>query len=279
MKTSLKAYAKINIGLRILGRRPSDGYHVLETIFQELDFSDKIYVKVNRSGHFTLDSNRKDIPLNESNLILKAVKAIKPWLPEDLGADIFVDKQIPPGAGLGGGSSDAAAILKFFRPLCHNKPPLESLALSLGADVPFFLTGGTSYATGIGEELKSISIPLDWIVVLVMPPFSISTKQAYMDLRISLTDTVKKTNIPSFLRRGFDWRFFENDFERVIIPAYPQIGVIKSALLEAGAEFSALSGSGSTVYGIFCSDDKARSCITRLQDYGHIVLCQPRGLT
>lgn len=279
MKVSLKAYAKINIGLRILGRRPSDGYHVLETIFQELNFADEIYVQVNHSGRFILESNRKDIPLDESNLILKAVNILKPWLPKDLGADIFVDKQIPPGAGLGGGSSNAAVILKFFRTLCHHEPPLESLAFSLGADVPFFLTGGTAYATGIGDELKPISIPLDWIAVLVMPPFSISTKQAYQDLRISLTDTVKKTNIPSYLSQGFAWRFFENDFERVIIPAYPQIGAIKSALLEAGATFSALSGSGSTVYGIFCSDDKARSCITRLQDYGRIVLCQPRGLT
>lgn len=279
MKASLKAYAKINIGLRILGRRPSDGYHLLETIFQELDFADKIRIEVNRSGHFSLDSNRKDIPLDESNLILKAVNAIKPWLPEDLGANIFVDKQIPPGAGLGGGSSDAAAILKFFRPLCHHEPPLKSLALSLGADVPFFLAGGSAYAKGIGDELEPVSIPLDWAAVLVMPPFSVSTQQAYRDLRISLTDTVKKTNIPSFLRQGFAWRFFENDFERVIIPAYPQIGAIKSALLEAGATFSALSGSGSTVYGIFCSDDKARSCVSKLQEYGRIVMCQPRGLT
>ncbi|RKY47495.1 MAG: hypothetical protein DRP86_07625, partial [Candidatus Neomarinimicrobiota bacterium] len=228
---------------------------------------------------YTLVSNRDDIPLDESNLILQAVTALKPWLPEDLGADIFVDKQIPPGAGLGGGSSDAAAILKFFRPFCHREPPLKSLALSLGADVPFFLTGGTAYATGIGDELEPVSIPLDWTAVLVMPPFSVSTEQAYRDLRISLTDTVKKTNIPSFLRQGFAWRFFENDFERVIIPAYPQIGEIKSALLEAGAEISALSGSGSTVYGIFCSDDKARTCIPKLQDYGRIALCQPRGLT
>ncbi len=275
----IQAHAKINIGLRILGRRPSDGYHLLETVFQELDFSDQIHIDLNHTGRFTLTCTRTDIPVNESNLIHKTVAALKPYLPDEMGANIFLEKKIPPGAGLGGGSSDAAAILKFFRPFCHRVPPLESLAVSLGADVPFFLIGGTAYATGIGDELEPISIPLDWTAVLVMPPFQISTVQAYRDLRISLTDTVKKTNIPSFLRQGFDWRFFENDFERVIIPAYPQIGRIKSALLEAGADFSALSGSGSTVYGIFCSDDKARSCVSKLQEYGRIVMCQPRGLT
>jgi 4-diphosphocytidyl-2-C-methyl-D-erythritol kinase len=277
--TLLRAYAKINIGLRILGRRQKDGYHLLETIFQEIDFSDVIRIELNKSGRVSFDCTRKDIPMDDSNLILKAIRALRHYLPEKVGMDIYLEKNIPPGSGLGGGSSDAAAVLKYLYPYCDPKPDLIPIAVRLGADVPFFLKGGTAYATGIGDKLEEISIPLDWTGVLVMPGFQISTIQAYHDLKISLTDTVKKTNIPSFLRQGFDWRFFENDFERVIIPAYPQIGEIKAALQDAGALYAGLSGSGSTVYGIFCSDDKARSCVSKLQEHGRIVMCQPRGKT
>jgi len=275
----LRANAKINIGLRILGRRKTDGYHVLETIFQEIDFADIIHVDINRSGTFNLACNRKDIPTDGSNLILKAVNRIKPYLPEGMGAEIYLEKNIPVGAGLGGGSSDAAAILKYFSSLYNHKQDLLPLAVDLGADVPFFLKGGTAYATGTGDILKSVKIPMDWTVCLVMPPFQISTPWAYKELRISLTDTVKKTNISSFLRQEFSWRFFENDFERVIIPAYPQIGAIKAALLECGALYAGLSGSGSTVYGIFCSDDNAAVCREFLQTQGRIHICHPSGET
>ncbi len=276
---TLKAYAKINIGLRILGRRREDGYHLLETIFQEIDFFDLIRVEPNQSGRFSLSCNHPEIPVDENNLVMKAVQSLRPCLPDSFGAEICLEKNIPPGAGLGGGSSDAAAILKYLSPYCRPEPDLFSIALSTGADVPFFLHGGTAYATGIGEQLKPVDIPLNWTAVLVLPPFEISTRQAYRDLKIPLTDSVKKTNIPSFLRQGFSWRFFENDFERVIIPAYPQIGEIKAALMKAGAEFAGLSGSGSTVYGIFCSDDNAESCRDLLQEFGHIIICHPRGLT
>lgn len=275
----LRANAKINMGLRVLGRRKMDGYHLIETIFQEIDFADIIHVDINKKGIFNLACNRKEIPTDSSNLILKAINSLKQYLPRDLGADIFLEKNIPVGAGLGGGSSDAAAILKYFSSLCDHKPDLFSMAVELGADVPFFLKGGTAYATGIGDKLERINIPLDWSICLVMPHFQISTPWAYKELKISLTDTVKKTNISSFLRQGFSWRFFENDFERVIIPAYPQIGAIKAALLECDALYAGLSGSGSTVYGIFCSDDKAVGCSELLQAQGRIHICQPSGET
>jgi 4-diphosphocytidyl-2-C-methyl-D-erythritol kinase len=275
----LRANAKINIGLRILGRRQTDGYHLLETIFQEIDFADIIHIEVNQRGNFNLTCNQEGIPIDNTNLILKAINSLRPYLPDGLGAEISLEKNIPVGAGLGGGSSNAAAILKYFSSLCENVPDLFSLAVGLGADVPFFLKGGTVYATGIGDELRPVKIPLDWTVCLVMPPFHISTPWAYKELRISLTDTVKKTNISSFLRQGFSWRFFENDFERVIIPAYPQIGAIKTALLDCGALFAGLSGSGSTVYGIFCSDDKAVACGETLKSWGRVHICQPTGET
>lgn len=275
----LRANAKINIGLRILGRRKTDGYHLIETIFQEINFADIIHIDVNHHGFFSLTCNRKEIPTDDSNLILKAVNCLKPYLPQGIGAEIYLEKNIPSGAGLGGGSSDAAAILKYFSTYCDSVPDLFSLAVRLGADVPFFLQGGTAYATGIGDIMKKINIPLNWSICLVIPPFHISTPWAYKELRISLTDTVKKTNISGFLRQEFSWRFFENDFERVIIPAYPQIGAIKSALLDCGAVYAGLSGSGSTVYGIFCSDDKAVACSELLQTQGRIHICQPTGET
>ncbi|MCK5816718.1 MAG: 4-(cytidine 5'-diphospho)-2-C-methyl-D-erythritol kinase [Candidatus Marinimicrobia bacterium] len=252
----LKSHAKLNIGLRILGRRPEDGYHLIETIFQEIDLADEIQIEeLKQRGlfheRFTLTCDDPNIPVDDSNLILKAIWAMIPYLPIDLGAKIHLAKRIPAGAGLGGGSSNAATILKWLNLKAKlGKNDLAEIAVKLGADVPFFLNGGSQYARGIGDELSPIDIPKDWCAVLVFPGLHISTSWAYEQLKISLTAKPKKAIIPSQLKNDFDWRIFENDFDLAIIPSYPEIGKIKEHFYKEGALYTGLSGSGSTVFGI-----------------------------
>lgn len=262
---TLTSHAKLNIGLRILGRRPEDGYHLLETVFQEIDLADEIRIEEFRGEgvfheRFTLSCDDPDIPTDCNNLILKAVRAMVNYVPTDLCAKIHLIKNIPSGAGLGGGSSNAAAMLKWLNQWAEfQEKDLLDIAVKLGADVPFFLQGGTRYAGGIGEKLEKIDIPQDWQAVMVFPDLHISTAWAYEQLRISLTAKPKNAIIPSQLEKSFNWRFFENDFDEAIIPSYPEIGAIKEQLLQGGAVYAGLSGSGSTVFGICESCETAKN--------------------
>ncbi len=229
---------------------------MLETIFQEIDLADEIQIEeLKQRGlfheRFTLTCDDPNIPVDDSNLIMKAIWAMIPYLPIDLGAKIHLVKRIPAGAGLGGGSSNAATILKWLNLKAKlGENDLAEIAIKLGADIPFFLKGGTQYAKGIGDELSPIDIPKDWCAVLVFPGLHISTPWAYEQLKNSLTAKPKKAIIPSQLEKDFDWRFFENDFDLAIIPSYPEIGKIKEHLYKEGAFYAGLSGSGSTVFGI-----------------------------
>ncbi|MBW6458595.1 MAG: 4-(cytidine 5'-diphospho)-2-C-methyl-D-erythritol kinase [FCB group bacterium] len=260
---TLQSYAKINIGLRILGRRPEDGYHLLETIFQEVDLADVIRIETRKrrgtfGERFSMSCDDPAIPCDGKNLIMQAIDTMMPFLPQDLGLNIRLQKRIPVGAGLGGGSSNAAAILRWLnREAGLQENELSALAVRIGADVPFFLHGGTAYATGIGEVLRPIGIPKSWFAVLVFPGIGISTAWAYGQLRNSLTAKPKKAIIPSQLENEFSWQIFENDFEKAIIPSYPEIGSIKERLYESGVSYAGLSGSGSTVFGVCETCDAA----------------------
>ncbi len=275
---TLTSNAKINIGLHILGRRPEDGYHLIETIFQEIDFADEIRIEELKvdglfQDRFSLSCDDPDIPVDESNLILKAVRAMIDFLPDNFGAKINLKKRIPAGAGLGGGSSNAATILRWLNKkaaLCEKD--LTDIAVKLGADVPFFLQGGTAYAEGIGDVLTPLEIPKNWWAVLVFPEFAISTPWAYEQLKFSLTGKLKKPKIPSQLEKGFNWQIFENDFEEAIIPSYPEIGEIKARLYGLGAKYADLSGSGSTVFGICESCEIAKRVVAA---FNNAVITRP----
>jgi len=275
-RTVLNSHAKLNIGLRILGRRPEDGYHLLETIFQEIDLADEIQIEeLKQRGlfheRFTLTCDDPNIPTDDSNLIMKAIWAMIPYLPTDLGAKIHLAKRIPAGAGLGGGSSNAATILRWLNNWARlDEKVLADFAVKLGADVPFFLKGGTQYATGIGDKLSPIIIPKDWCAVLVFPGQHISTSWAYEQLKISLTAKPKKAIIPSQLEKEFNWQIFENDFDLAIIPSYPKIGEIKEHLHKEGAVYTGLSGSGSTVFGI-CESCKIAERMVSVFDNAEII--------
>ncbi|MCF7832185.1 MAG: 4-(cytidine 5'-diphospho)-2-C-methyl-D-erythritol kinase [Candidatus Marinimicrobia bacterium] len=271
MKT-LTSHAKLNLSLRVLGRRPGDGYHLLETIFQEIDLADEIQIEeIEQRGlfheRFSLTCNEPNIPTDDGNLIMKAIWAMTPFLPADMGARIRLTKHIPAGAGLGGGSSNAATTLKWLNKWARlDEKTLVEIAVKLGADVPFFLKGGTQYATGIGDILSPIVIPKDWCAVLVFPGQQISTPWAYEQLKISLTAKPKKAIIPSQLEKEFNWRFFENDFDIAIIPSYPEIGEIKEHLYKEGAVYAGLSGSGSTVFGICESCEIAKRVVSAFKN-------------
>ena len=271
----LPCYAKINLGLRVLRRRP-DGYHEIETIFQQIDLHDRLRLRVEKNGgrphiHLTVDAAL--LPADASNLVHRAAAEFVGRSGVRERIVLHLEKRIPVGAGLGGGSSDAAVTLLGLNALFGtvlSEPELVEIARGLGADVPFFLYGGTAYATGIGDMLEPVEPLLrDASIVVVAPRVPISTAWAYRALKISLTNTEKTITLTRFLRfeeTGSVWRDeLTNDFENVVFDRYPQLQVIKSTLYECGATYASLSGSGSALFGIFADDEQARRGIGRFQ--------------
>ena len=256
---TIKSYAKVNVGLQILNQRP-DGYHNINTVFQELDFYDTIELKKNNGFEFY--SNVNWLKNDSTNL---CVLAFEKFLEEYNvgGISINLVKQIPSGGGLGGGSSNAAAVLKGLCHLYSIDPTYEKLskiALHLGADVPFFLKGGTQIASGIGERLVEKSRSINGVYLLIVPKFKIDTKWAYKCFKKFLQRPKVEVKFSDFLGRDkIPFKLFENDFESIAIPAYPEIATIKEKLWSCRPKFVSLSGSGSTVFGIFDDEADAKS--------------------
>ncbi|MFQ6678379.1 MAG: 4-(cytidine 5'-diphospho)-2-C-methyl-D-erythritol kinase [Fidelibacterota bacterium] len=257
----MKSRAKVNIGLQVLNQRP-DGYHNLHTIFQELDFHDTVLISKTENG-CVLKSNDKSFPLDKSNTCHKAYTILKREFPELSGVKIYMDKNIPACGGLGGGSSNGAAVLKGLNQMYMlglSEDDLEQFAVEIGADVPFFIRGGCQLGEGIGERLTPIKVRLNGTFLLVIPPITISTNWAYKSLKKVLDTTREKANFADFFRRNIiPFELFQNDFERIVIPSHPEIGEIKGTLLMHGASFAGLSGSGSTVFGIFDEETAAEA--------------------
>ena len=256
---TIKSYAKVNVGLQILNQRP-DGYHNIKTVFQELDFYDTIELKKN-SG-FEFYSNVNWLKNDSNNLCVLAFEKFSEEY--DVGGiSINLAKQIPPGSGLGGGSSNAAAILKGLCHLYSIDPIYEKLskiALHIGADVPFFLKGGMQIASGIGERLVEMSRSINGVYLLIVPKFKIDTKWAYKSFKKFLQRPKVEVNFADLLERDkTSFKHFENDFESIVIPAYPEIAIIKEKLWSCRPKFVSLSGSGSTVFGIFDDEADAKS--------------------
>ena len=255
-RISLKSYAKLNLSLKILNKRP-DGYHNIFTIFQEIDLNDKIIIEKKKSG-CDFSTNVDWLYNNSSNLCVKAWEKMV----EEFGiggADIYLNKQIPAGSGLGGGSSNAAVVLKGLRRIYSLNIPdsdLEKLAVDIGADVPFFIKGGLQTGEGIGDRLKQIHSKMKGTCLLVIPDIHIDTAWAYDKCKKILHTPRDQLNFARLLDKGkMPFELFENDFETIVVPAYPEIGQIKETMLNHGVKHTSLSGSGSTVYGIF--DDEA----------------------
>ncbi len=263
-----KAWAKINLGLKIIDRR-EDNYHNIETTLSTINLADILNINEMSDG-IIIESIGLDIK-PEENLCYRAAQLFKTRYKIDKGIEIKLIKNIPVGAGLGGGSSDAAAVLIGLNELFNVKIATHDLAVlgsEIGMDVPFFVKGGAAYARGRGDELKFFKLPrMD--IVLYYPGYSISTKWAYEEFdRTGLTPTVdlnkifekegKKKKKP---RTGFS---LQNDFERIVFKKHPDLLDVKTHMLAEGALLVSLTGSGSCLYAIV--DDQIRKKITKYLD-------------
>jgi len=261
-KIHTKTPAKLNIRLKIIGRRP-DGYHELVSIMVPITLFDELEFQKKDASGITLASEGFTVPNNPSNLVYRAAEAFLKQADLKEGVVIKLKKGIPVAAGMGGGSSDAAATLRslnelFSRPFSFSE--LSCMAVKLGADVPFFLQPRPSIARGIGEILEPIvNWPEMWYVI-VHPSFEISTAWVYANLKLGLTDD-EDGYIKKCLKFGFApvAHVLENDLEQITIAHYPVLDSIKNHLLKAGAEGALMTGSGPTVFGLFSSLDKAQA--------------------
>jgi len=265
----LRCYAKINLGLRVLGLRP-DRYHELRTVFQTVSLFDTLEMRRARGRGIDF---RCDIPeiAGPENLVVRAAAAMVAELKLAGRIHIKLRKRIPMGAGLGGGSSDAAAALRGVAALAGRSPAparMLEIAAELGADVPFFLLGGTALGLGRGTEVYELpDSKRDWLV-LAYPGVHVSTSQAYaqLDARSALTEPQETNKIYTFCASSWDRRGVlpVNDFEPVVFASYPQIARLKKWLAAEGASPALMSGSGSAVYGFCGSREKAARVAKRM---------------
>lgn len=254
----MPAFAKINWLLRVLGRRP-DGFHELKTVFQTILLHDALSFSRRGDEFIYLTCDRVGIPVDRSNLVVRAALLLKERAGIQWGADIHLEKRIPAPGGLGGGSADAAAALLGLCRLWNvevGPVALAEIARELGADVPFFLTGGTALGTGIGDQLKSLPDAKPSLLVIVTPDVQVATGAAYEALKAdALTkEMVERTLTVSPLSEElgrFPHADMKNDFEPVVSELYPPVARAKELLLENGAQFAMLCGSGASVFGVF----------------------------
>ncbi len=260
-----RAFAKINLGLEIVRRRP-DGYHDIRTLFQTVTLADELSFEPDAGGAITVDGDDPSVAWDGTNLVHRAALALKDKAGVTAGAAIFVKKSIPAGRGLGGGSSDAAVTLMALDTmwgLGMAGDELASIARALGADVPFFLKGGLCLGEGIGDILKPLHDLDPLVCALVFPPFAIPTAGVYRAYPPSLTSEGKPSKIERFLESG-DFGLLGNDLESVIFRDHPELEAVKRSLQDTGALLTMVSGSGSAVYGLFADGDEARAAAARL---------------
>ena len=258
---TVNSYAKINIGLKIINQR-IDSYHNIETVFQEVQFHDIITIKKINEG-YKISSNNVDFPMESSNTCVQAYLRLKKEFPKLKGVKIHINKNIPMGSGLGGGSSNAASTIIGINNLYDiglTTPQLKNISQDIGADVPFFIEGGIQHGQGIGDKLTPLKIKLPYTILLVFPNNTVNTRWAYSQIRNKLERPIKAVNFADLMEKEMiPFQLFENDFEKIVFSTYPEIGLIKNKLLKNNARFASLSGSGSTVFGFFNDEADAIS--------------------
>jgi 4-diphosphocytidyl-2-C-methyl-D-erythritol kinase len=274
---SLPSFAKINLDLRVLGTRP-DGYHDLRTVFQSLSLFDNVTVSARR-GALTVTCDEPDIPTDQRNLVWKAASLLhrtatgKSSVPRDIAIDLR--KRVPSEAGLGGGSSNAAMTLLALNKLWKldlDLATLTRIAARLGADVPYFLVGGTSLGLGRGDDIYPLADMPPVHVVILRPGFGVATADAYTWFDEELRRP--KEPVPRAIPPGWPaWSAtLRNDLEVPVVRHHPAIGRIRQSLVDAGAAFAAMSGSGSAVFGLFERADAARRTANDLARPGWLSL-------
>jgi 4-diphosphocytidyl-2-C-methyl-D-erythritol kinase len=253
----VKARAKINLNLTIKGKR-DDGYHEIDTIMHTVALCDTVRVTLREDSLVNLSVIGEDIPLDEDNTAIMAMSAFRDAFGAAVGADICVDKAIPSGAGLGGGSADAAAVLVALNELCGFPLTAEKLhqaAKTVGADVPFLLTGGTARCLGVGDEIQPIEINIPEFILIAMGNIPTSTKAAYD----------KFDENPDIAERQKDELFY-NVFEE--LTDLEDVKTLKTVMTDSGADVCSMTGSGSAVYGLFSEKEKAAECCEMLRRAG-----------
>jgi 4-diphosphocytidyl-2-C-methyl-D-erythritol kinase len=261
----LESPAKVNLRLEILKRR-EDGYHELRTILQKISLHDTLHFFLKKEKGVSITTDHPKLPVGKDNLVFRAAQSVLKVSGYKGGIHIEIEKRIPLGAGLGGGSSNAATTLKAMNQLLKmdlSKRELMEMGLEIGADVPFFFLEGAAIGLGIGERLKKIKLPILYFV-LIYPNYEVSTRWAYQNF--VLTNQRIHFNLHKFLKtpEGISHILF-NHLEEVVSRKYPQIDVMKKILLSAGALGSLMTGSGPTVFGIFPEEKSATEAYERVR--------------
>ncbi|MHB8173699.1 MAG: 4-(cytidine 5'-diphospho)-2-C-methyl-D-erythritol kinase, partial [Nitrospirota bacterium] len=282
----VQAPAKVNLSLEVTGKRP-DGYHDIISVMQALELSDEVKITLTGGG-IEVVCDSPGVPEGLGNVAYQAAKALFDHAGYRGGARVEITKRIPVAAGLGGGSSDAAAVLRGLNILLDGAVTderLREIGATIGADVPFFLSWPVALAEGIGERLKPLQSFGEIWLVLLKPAFGVSTAWVYSQLNLGLTkksSDIKLSQLNMFIDGTAETAeaglpaadasiiasCLKNDLERVTVVRYPEIDVLKRRLTEAGALGALMSGSGSTVFGVFRTKTAAENAATRLADTG-----------
>ncbi len=270
----LPSFAKVNLGLKVISRRP-DGFHDIFTVFQTISLKDTITFAP--SDKIRLTCTDPNIPVDGSNIILKAVDALKERYSIRNGVTIHLDKKIPSPGGLGGGSSNAAVTLLALRRLWGldvSTDDLVATARSLGSDVPFFLVGGTAIGSGRGTEIEPIDDIGEAMGLVVTPDIDVSTAEAYQAMTVpNLTNREVERILlncrfeakrPDFLARKLI-----NDFEKTVFARFPDIGEARQTLADLGASPAMMCGSGASVFGFFDKEETRQTAIKALGEHAN----------
>ncbi|MBI5645679.1 MAG: 4-(cytidine 5'-diphospho)-2-C-methyl-D-erythritol kinase [Ignavibacteriae bacterium] len=259
---TVSSHAKINLGLHILRKR-EDGYHDIDTVFHRIGMADRVTLRRVERGIRCLCSDPA-IPTDERNLCVRAARALLDATGNDAGVVIDLEKTIPAGAGLGGGSSNAAAVLRALPSLLSidiAEDDLFRIAAGLGSDIPYFLHPGSAHATGRGERLSYFMLEVPYWILVTVPPVHVSTAWAYGAFTVDPSLPVR--NIRTLLSDNIHnaralVNTLRNDFEPVVFAAYEEVMRTKEILVRTGADFALMSGSGAAVFGLFADEAYAR---------------------
>jgi len=262
---SLESPAKVNLRLEILEKR-EDGYHELRTIFQKISLHDTLHFSLRNRRGVSIAADHPKLPVGKNNLVYKAAQSMLKGSGYKGGVDIEILKRIPLGAGLGGGSSNAAATLRALNHLLGMGLPtkeLMAMGLGIGADVPFFFFKGAAIGSGIGERLKKVELPHLWYV-LIYPNFEVSTRWAYQNL--VLTNQQFHLNLRGLLKTPWGVsHILLNHLEAVVSKKYPEINLMKETLVSAGALGALMTGSGPTVFGLFNKESGSTAAYKKIK--------------
>lgn len=271
---SLKALAKINLGLDVVSRR-EDGYHEVRMVMQTIHLYDRLEISKKETSGIELETNLSYLPVNENNLVYRAGKLLMDEFHIEEGVKVFLNKRIPVAAGMAGGSTDAAAMLYGMNELFElglSRDELMERGVKIGADVPYCLMRGTALAEGIGEKLTPLAPMVKCPVLIAKPPISVSTKFVYQNLKLDaqtvhpdidrLIADIEKKDLTSIAAD------MGNVLETVTIPNYPVVAEVKEQMMKSGAINSLMSGSGPTVFGLFEDEKTAEQAYQEMKESG-----------